>query len=82
MPLGKGYSKASVSKNIAELIKAGRKPKQAAAIAFSIARDSAKKAGKSTIKLRKNGKSTRVAAIKQMRKRGPIFPPAPQDPRD
>ncbi len=82
MPLKEGYSRSAVSRNIAELIKTGRKPKQAAAIAFRAARDSAKNAGKSTIKLRKKGKDTRVAAIKKMRRRGPIFPPSPQDPRD
>lgn len=45
MPLIKGYSKKSISKNISTEIKAGRPPKQAAAIAHSVARQ-AKKAKK------------------------------------
>lgn len=39
MPLAKGNSKEIVSKNIAELIKAGHTPEQAAAIAYKEARD-------------------------------------------
>ena len=35
MPLKKGNSKATVSKNIATEIKLGKKPAQAAAIAYS-----------------------------------------------
>lgn len=35
MPLLPGHSKEVISKNIAELIKSGRDPKQAAAIAYS-----------------------------------------------
>lgn len=46
MPLKSGYSKATVSANIATEIKSGRDPKQAAAIAYSTARESAKKKGK------------------------------------
>jgi hypothetical protein len=47
MPLKKGASKATVSKNIATEIKAGKSLKQAAAIAFSVARQTKKKpAGK------------------------------------
>jgi len=38
MPLVKGKSKKSISKNIATEIRAGKKPAQAAAISFSIAR--------------------------------------------
>ena len=48
MPLIKGYSKASIGKNIGKEIKAGKPKKQAIAIALSVARDSAKKAGKPT----------------------------------
>lgn len=40
MPLKKGSSKKVISQNIGELIKSGRKPDQAAAIAYSEARKS------------------------------------------
>lgn len=43
MPLKKGYSKKTISKNIKTEIKAGRPRKQAIAIAMSIARKSKKK---------------------------------------
>jgi hypothetical protein len=43
MPLKKGKSKGTISKNIATEIKAGKKPKQAQAIAFSEAGMSKKK---------------------------------------
>lgn len=46
MPLKSGYSKATISSNVATEVRAGRDPKQAAAIAYSKARDSAKKKGK------------------------------------
>jgi uncharacterized protein len=46
MPLKKGYSKATISKNIRTEVRAGRNPKQAAAIAYATARQAAKKAGK------------------------------------
>lgn len=46
MPLVKGYSKKSVSKNISKEMKAGRPQKQAIAIALNTARIAAKKAGK------------------------------------
>ena len=42
MPLAKGYSPETISKNIAELIKAGHDQKQAIAIALRVARESHK----------------------------------------
>jgi hypothetical protein len=47
MPLVKGYSKASIGKNIGKEIKSGKPKKQAVAIALNTARTAAKKAGKS-----------------------------------
>lgn len=38
MPLKEGHSKATISKNIATEVSAGKDPKQAAAIAYSVAR--------------------------------------------
>lgn len=38
MPLMKGFSKPTISKNIAQEIRHGKNPQQAAAIAFSVAR--------------------------------------------
>jgi len=46
MPLVKGYSQKSISKNIATEMKAGYPRKQAVAIALSTAREAAMKAGK------------------------------------
>jgi hypothetical protein len=43
MPLQKGKSKETVSKNISELVRAGRPQKQAVAIALDLARKSKKK---------------------------------------
>ena len=43
MPLKKGSSKAVVSKNIREMVKAGHPQKQAVAAALSTARKSGKK---------------------------------------
>lgn len=46
MPLKKGFSKKTISKNIATEVKSGRPKKQAVAIAMETARRSAKAAGK------------------------------------
>jgi hypothetical protein len=46
MPMVKGYSPKSVSKNISREMKAGTPQKQAIAISLSVARKSAVKAGK------------------------------------
>ena len=43
MPLKKGSSKKDISSNIATEIRAGKPPKQAAAIAYSVAGKSKKK---------------------------------------
>ena len=53
MPLKKGYSRKTVSKNVATEIRAGRPKKQAVAIAYSVARKAARKAGKRPARLSK-----------------------------
>ena len=52
MPLKKGYSRATISKNIRTEMRAGRPQKQAIAIAYSTARKAAKKAGRRPSHLR------------------------------
>lgn len=53
MPLKKGYSRATISKNIRTEIRAGTPLKQAAAIAYDKARNSARVAGKRPSYLKK-----------------------------
>ena len=43
MPLKKGYSQETVSKNISELVKSGRPQKQAIAIALATKREAMQK---------------------------------------
>jgi len=43
MPLSKGKSKKALSKNIATEVKAGKDPKQAVAIAYSVQKKAKKK---------------------------------------
>ena len=46
MPLKKGSSKATISKNIKTEVKAGKPVKQAAAIAYNVAKKAKASAGK------------------------------------
>ena len=43
MPLKRGYSKRTIKSNIATEIQSGKKPSQAAAIAYSVARKAKRK---------------------------------------
>jgi hypothetical protein len=50
MPLTKGYSAKSMSKNIKSEMKRGKSQKQSVAIAYSVARKAKKAAGKKSAK--------------------------------
>ena len=52
MPLIKGYSQKSISKNIASEIKSGKSRQQATAIALDVARKAAKKDKRDLVALR------------------------------
>lgn len=49
MPLKRGYGKKTIASNIAAEIRAGRSPEQAAAIAYSVARESAPKSKRGSL---------------------------------
>jgi len=53
MPMTKGYSQKSISKNISKEMKSGMPQKQAVAVALSTARKAAMKAGKAPKKAKK-----------------------------
>jgi hypothetical protein len=56
MPLKKGFSRATIGKNIKMEEKSGRPRKQAIAIALNVARDAAMKAGKPSKALKRKAK--------------------------
>lgn len=56
MPLIKSTSKKAIGKNIATEIRAGKPPKQAAAIAYSMQREAKKDKAKSTARKAKGKK--------------------------
>ena len=57
MPLDKGYSKETISKNIKEMVASGKPQKQAVAAAYESARKIAKKKGKEYVMNRLKGKA-------------------------
>lgn len=59
MPLRQGYSRASVSANIAQLRREGYPQRQAVAIALATASRAAKRAGKTVRTVKRGGKTKR-----------------------
>jgi hypothetical protein len=66
MPLIKSPSKKAIGKNIATEIRAGKDPKQAAAIAYSVQREAKKKdtGPKAAVKGRPANKTTKMTKRK------------------
>jgi hypothetical protein len=56
MPIPHGYSRKTFGRIVKQEVKAGYKPKQAVAIAYSVARRAAKKAHKRPAYLRRSNK--------------------------
>jgi len=75
MPRKQGIGKKDIAEKIKEMLRSGKKPKQVATAAFQLVRASGKKK-------RTKGLSVRAAAIKKVRRGGPLFPDSPIDPRD
>lgn len=79
IPLKRGFSQSIIEENIAELIKSGKTKEVAVAIAFALARKSAKKAGRPDIvrKLqpKKDGSDDKSGRHSHDKKEGAEKPP-------